>query len=84
MTALNKDYPIERIPLDGSMRMMEATDLVEFVDGRTHSIERKVYRHKPTGRLYYKEFGRWNGTYPEYCYNVKTHEKGEFCTIHCW
>ena len=84
MTATVKDYPIERIPLDGSMRMMEATEYIEFVDGRTHSIERKVYRHKPTGKLFYKENGRWFGTFPEYCFNTITREKGKFCTIRYW
>ena len=84
MKAKNADYPIEEIPLDGSMRMMEKTEYIAFEDGRKHSIERTVYRHKPTGNLFYKFNGQWFGTYPEYCYNTLTHEKGELCTIHCW
>ena len=83
MTAKNKDYPIENIPLDGSMRMMEKTSLLEYVwFGYGASKVRKVYRHKPTGKLYYVFDNRWYGTFPEYCYDTVTHEKGSLCTIH--
>ena len=75
----NNDYPIERIPLDGSMRMMEKTDYVtrefNYAKGVYFPI-RIVYRHKPTGKLSYKLDNRWFGTYTDYCRNTKTNEKG--------
>ena len=69
------DYFIEKYPMDGSMRMMEKTEFEIRLPWKPHII-RKVYRHKPTGKLYYSGGGCWYGTYTEYCYNTKTHEKG--------
>lgn len=73
----NNDYPIERIPLDGSMRMMQKTDYITRLSWRP-SVSRTVYMHKPTGKLFYSEGGVWYGTFPEYCYNHTTNEKGKW------
>lgn len=63
---------LERIPLDGSYRKMKRTNLIV----RVRKSSRQVYEHIPTKRLYYIDNG-WCGTFKEYCYNVKTGERGE-------
>ena len=64
---------LEEVPLDGSYRKMKRTELITrtFANGC-----RVVYEHLPTGRLFYLEHGDWRGTYPSYCYNTKTGERG--------
>ena len=65
---------LKKIPLDDSYRMMKKTKLI-VRNGRHQT--RKVYRHIPTGDLYYNDHG-WRMTYIKYCYNVETNERGEW------
>ena len=74
---MNKDYPIDRYPLDGSMRMMEKSEYITRLSWNP-AVCRTVYRHKPTGKLFYSDRGQWYLTYPQYCYNHNTNEKGKW------
>ena len=67
---------LEHYPIDGSCRKMERTKLVTKLS--FNGINRKVYRHIPTGNLYYLERGVWCGTNPNYCYNTETGERGKW------
>ena len=66
---------LEHYPIDGSYKKMAKTEYVTRLNDRKSQI---VYKHIPTGTLYYLCKGTWFGTNPNYCYNTTTSERGKW------
>ena len=65
---------LEQFPIDGSYRKMKKTSLIAKAFNRS----RTIYEHTPTKTLYYNVGGTWFRTYPNYCYNTETGERGKW------